>query len=67
MKTITRNESVEYIFLSTFNNRNMKEGMKSPISASIKFIFNIPSYNMFSLSSTYFKQYLLIYYVLKII
>ena len=65
MKTITRNESVEYI--STFNIRNKKEGMKSPMSASIKFIFNITSYNMFSLTSTYSKQYLLIYYLLKII
>ena len=33
MKTITRNESIEYI--STFNSRNKKEGMKSPMSASI--------------------------------
>jgi hypothetical protein len=34
---MTRNESIEYT--STFNSRNKKEGMKSPMSASIKFIF----------------------------
>jgi hypothetical protein len=63
---MTRNESVEYT--STFNSRNKKEGEWSLQCLQVlNLFFNITIYNMFSLSSTYFKQYLLIYYILKII